>query len=78
MTVRVIDHSRWGTSAPYPAIRTVTIAAVCPQCGGPRGEAQHHRFNADGEWLSCDRWKNPCGHVDMYDAVLVEARRAVE
>ncbi|MFG3510197.1 hypothetical protein ACGF5F_32395 [Streptomyces sp. NPDC047821] len=75
MTVRVCDR---GTGRGYVgvAIRTVTIAATCPQCGGPRGTdtVRNHNFHEDGEWLSVDRWTNPCGHVDMYSAVLREAR----
>jgi predicted nucleic acid-binding Zn ribbon protein len=74
MTVRAIDRSGWGTSAPYPTIRTVEISAHCPVCGQLRGEPRHHRFHEDGEWLSCDVWENPCGHEDMYEAVLSEAR----
>lgn len=73
MTVRVIDRSGWGTSAPYPAIRRVEISASCPVCGGRRGEPRNRNFHEDGQWLSCDVWENPCGHVDMYEAVLAEA-----
>lgn len=73
MTVRVIDRSGWGTSASYPAIRRVTISRRCPVCGGERGTPYNHNFHEDGEWLSCDRWDNPCGHEDRYDAVLAEA-----
>lgn len=76
MTVRVCDRSTWGTAAPYPAITTVTIAVVCPVCGGPRGEAKNHNFHEDGQWLSVDKWDNPCGHLDTYTAVLREARAA--
>ena len=73
MTVRVIDR---GTGRGYNglAIRTVTIPAVCPTCGGPRGEATGHYFCEDGAWYTCDRWQNSCGHIDMYSAVLAEAR----
>lgn len=76
ITVRVADRSTWGSSLPYPRIVTVTIAATCPRCGGPRGvdTIRGHRFHEDGEWYVVDRWSNPCGHVDMYDAVLREAR----
>ncbi|UQA95731.1 hypothetical protein [Streptomyces halobius] len=55
-------------------VTTVMIAAVCPVCGGPRGEAVPYRFCEDGEWYSVDRWSNPCGHVDTYAAVLAEHR----
>lgn len=73
MSVRVIDRSGWGTSAPYPAIRTVTISVHCRACGGRRGEPRNRNFHEDGEWLSCDVWDNQCGHVDMYESVLAEA-----
>jgi hypothetical protein len=72
--VRVIDRSGWGTSAAYPQIRTVTLTWVCPVCHGPRGIPKEHRFHEDGHWLTCDRWDNPCGHLDLYTAVLAEAR----
>jgi hypothetical protein len=25
-----------------------------------------------------DRWTNPCGHIDMYSAVLAESRANIE
>ncbi|MEZ3180349.1 hypothetical protein KYY02_17140 [Streptomyces pimonensis] len=75
ITVRVCDR---GTGRDYVGvrIRKVTISDRCPQCGGPRGvdTIRNHNFHEDGEWLSVDRWTNPCGHIDMYSAVLVEAR----
>lgn len=72
MTVRLVDR---GTQVgyEYPRIITVTISAECPTCRGPRGVPYPHRFAEDGGWLTCDRWVNPCGHVDYYGAVLVEA-----
>lgn len=78
MTVRVIDRSTWGTSAPYPAIREVEISTACPVCGGRRGEPSNHNFHEDGQWLSCDVWENPCGHVDMYESVLAEYTEALQ
>jgi hypothetical protein len=73
MTVRVVDR---GTGAGYqfPVIRTVTVATTCPTCGGDRGTPYPHRFSEDGEWMTCDRWDNPCGHIDYYGAVLAEVR----
>ena len=77
MTVRVIDR---GKSRSYTGVtvRTVTIPATCPTCGGPRGEPRNHNQCEDGDWLSVDVWKNPCGHVDSYTDVLAEARTAAE
>ncbi|MFI7608497.1 hypothetical protein ACIBTV_25555 [Micromonospora sp. NPDC049366] len=71
MEVRVVDR---GTQVgyEYPLIRTVRIATTCPQCGGRRGEPSPFRFCEDGGWLVCDRWTNPCGHIDYYGQVLRE------
>jgi hypothetical protein len=74
MTVRVIDRSGWGTSAPFPAIRRVETSVRCSVCGGRRGEPRNHNFHEDGQWLACDVWDNPCGHTDMYQDVIAEAR----
>lgn len=73
MTVRVCDR---GTGRGYEGvkIRKVTISAYCPECGGRRGEPRNHNFHEDGEWLSVDKWENPCGHVDLYAHVLAEAQ----
>ena len=75
MTVRVIDR---GTGRAYIGLTivTVTVPAICPTCGAPRGKPYYWRFCEDGEWYSCDRWDNECGHVDMYSAVLAEYRLA--
>jgi rRNA maturation protein Nop10 len=75
MTVRVTDRSGWGTIRPYPAIVRVTITRTCPECGGPRGKPYPHRFHEDGEWYTVDRWDNPCGHIDRYEAVLATSRK---
>lgn len=73
-TVRIIDRSGWGVpNASYPTVRTVSIAWVCPVCGGPRGEPSETNFIEDGEWLNVHTWSNPCGHVDAYQDVLIEA-----
>ncbi|MFE7954443.1 hypothetical protein [Streptomyces sp. NPDC057413] len=79
MTVRVCDRGE-GRSYVGVTIRTVTVPATCPQCGGPRGAdtVNAWRFCEDGEWYTVDRWTNPCGHVDMYAAVLREARAITE
>ncbi|MEW2631585.1 hypothetical protein AB0903_07990 [Streptomyces sp. NPDC048389] len=75
MTVRVCDR---GDGRAYVGvfIVTVTISTLCPVCGGPRGwdRVRPHRFCEDGEWLSVDKWDNPCGHLDTYAAVLRESR----
>lgn len=77
MTVRVIDHGT-GPGYTYPVIRTIAIGAYCPKCGGRRGEPRPHNFCEDGGWLTCDRWTNPCGHLDLYRDLLAERRRFVD
>lgn len=74
MTVKVGDR---GYTRSYEGVRvrTVVISAVCPQCGGPRGEKLPGRIIEDGEYYWVHNWDNPCGHADMYDAVLREAGR---
>ena len=75
MTVTIRDRSKeapWGVGPNSPAIRTVTIAATCP-CGGPRGTPEPLRTHDDGCRYTVDTWRNPCGHIDMYEAVADEA-----
>lgn len=75
MTVRV-RYDGDGPGYEGVGILTVTVRALCPQCGGPRGTAiRPHVFRADGDTFEVDVWDNPCGHVDMYDAIVREARR---
>lgn len=52
----------------------VNLRWVCPVCGQPRGKIGTG-YSYDGS-LRCvvDTWKNPCGHIDRYDDVLIEAR----
>ncbi|NGO67834.1 hypothetical protein [Streptomyces boncukensis] len=76
-TYRVCDR---GTSRSYEGVRivAVTVSPDCPRCGGPRGSAVPYRFHEDGEWYVVDKWKNGCGHTDMYDGVLTEARELAQ
>ncbi|MGW6420638.1 hypothetical protein [Streptomyces sp. NPDC055055] len=75
MTVRVTSRGD-GPGYSGVGIVTVTVAALCPKCGGPRGTdtVRPHRFHEDGEWYVADTWDNPCGHVDLYSSVLRESR----
>jgi hypothetical protein len=78
MTVTVRDHaaeSPWGSGWTNPKVREVTISAFCPTCGGRRGEPQGSNQCDDGAYYWVQVWSNPCGHVDMYDAVIAEAAR---
>ena len=53
--------------------RTVILKWNCPICDGPRGEP-YKIYSYDGSrTLLVDGWKNPCSHVDKYDAVRDEA-----
>ena len=75
MTVRVCDRAT-GRGHADVTVRTVTIPANCPVCGGPRGvdTVYNHHIFEDGEWYVVDRWDNPCGHDDLPADVLREAR----
>ncbi|MFD6935306.1 hypothetical protein ACFWAP_03990 [Streptomyces goshikiensis] len=76
MTYQVCDR---GSGREYVGVRivSVTVAAECPECGGPRGEATPFRFCEDGKWHTVSRWSNPCGHVDMYASILREHHQRV-
>ncbi|MFK0063434.1 hypothetical protein ACIQTN_29915 [Streptomyces werraensis] len=76
MTVRV-RHDGDGPGYEGVGVLTVTIAARCPRCGGPRGvdTVRPFRFVHDGDHLVVHRWTNPCGHEDLYPAVVAEARQ---
>ena len=52
---------------------TVTLRWVCPTCGGPRGDIIPAISYDGSRRLGCDGWSNPCGHVDFYANVRVEA-----
>lgn len=78
MEVRVRDRSAepaWGSGPARIVVRRVEIDDTCPKCGGPRGEARNLNQSDDGEFYSVDVWENPCGHVDTYSAVVLEAAR---
>ncbi|WP_327415479.1 hypothetical protein [Streptomyces sp. NBC_01233] len=75
MTVRVTNRGE-GPGYSGVGIVTVTVAARCPQCGGPRGwdTVKTSRITEDGEHYYADAWSNPCGHLDLYADVLRESR----
>jgi hypothetical protein len=50
----------------------VTISAACPLCGCERGDPKQHRFHEDGEWFTVQKWKNDCGHMDLYSNLYRE------
>lgn len=51
----------------------VTVLWECPTCGGPRGDVFRGVSFDGSRRLPCDRWRNPCGHVDSYSVVRREA-----
>lgn len=65
-TVRIIKRVEI-----LPQIIMVTVPWFSLTCEGPRGEPFTHHFVEDGGCYTCDRWNNPCGHVDMYIDVLL-------
>ena len=79
MKVTVIDReamdAQWGQHGYLtPVLREVEISGTCPVCGGPRGEPNSRRTSEEGMVFDVDVWRNPCGHVDKYRDVLVEAK----
>jgi len=54
--------------------RTVILKWECPICGGPRGELFEGLSYDGSRRMTVHCWKNPCGHVDTYDAVRAEAQ----
>lgn len=54
-------------------VMRVTLAWVCPVCGGPRGDVIPAVSYDGSRRLACDGWVNDCGHIDKYFAVRLEA-----
>ncbi len=81
MTVTVRDihaEAPWGSGMTDPVTRKITISALCPTCGGPRGEPKGLNQCEDGAHWWTQVWANPCGHPDMYVDVIAEWKRYVE
>lgn len=77
--VTVRDHSAeapWGQGLTRPVTRTVEISAFCqvPNCGGRRGQPRGQNLCDDGAYYHVSAWSNACGHVDLYEAVIAEAK----
>jgi hypothetical protein len=60
---------------------TIRLSWICPKCGGPRGDV-YTTVSYDGSRRleGVDGWRNPCGHVDTYQACRAEwlAARPIE
>ena len=70
VTIPMIEqHQGW-----IGNVKKIRISAICPKCGAPRGKVFSHNMRSyDGSlWVTCDGWKNPCGHVDYYRDVAKE------
>jgi len=52
---------------------TVKLKWACPICGRPRGQVIPVRSYDGSRILYCDGWVNPCGHIDKYLTVRLEA-----
>lgn len=81
MTVTVRDLSAeapWGVGLTNPVTRKVVISAFCPVDGERRGEPRGLNQCDDGAHYWVQVWANPCGHTDMYDAVIKEAAALAE
>jgi hypothetical protein len=77
MTVTVRDRSAespWGHGLIQPVTREVEISAFCPKDGQRRGEPRGLNQADDGAYYWVQVWDNPCGHTDMYEDVIKEAR----
>lgn len=73
MTVRIrVPDAHAGYHAP-PQVRTVTITARCPTCGGQRGTPERRQRTRAGVTYEVHEWTNSCGHIDFYSMVLAEA-----
>lgn len=55
---------------------TITLQWLCPACGGPRGKVFRTVSYDGSRRLACDGWRNPCGHIDFYSDVRVQAEAA--
>ncbi|MFI6296755.1 hypothetical protein ACIBEJ_34555 [Nonomuraea sp. NPDC050790] len=79
MTVRVRDSlaEHWQDATFKPQVVTITVPAICTVCGGPRGEVREHQAAVNDHPYIVDVWDNACGHVDMYEDVIQEARAIV-
>lgn len=74
MIVTVMYRNNWFGGdgwACYP--KTIEISNKCPVCGELRGNPYAYNFCEDGEWFTVDKWDNPCGHIDKYADVILEA-----
>lgn len=71
---RVASLVRQDLGEPGVAVlRDVEIADRCPTCGAARGVPRRRVVVVEGAQVWLDEWRNPCGHIDHYAGVLIEA-----
>ena len=75
MEVTIVKRSKQGAVISTPLVE---IGDNCVECGAKRGEPFGFNFWEDGTSHWCQQWKNPCGHVDYYKNILVEANTIQE
>lgn len=51
--------------------RFVLVEWVCPVCGERMGEPRNAYYTEDDYRFKVHEWDNPCGHVAMYDELLI-------
>jgi hypothetical protein len=77
MKVTVIDRmamrEAWGNGGYYLMTREIEISDNCPTCGSKRGIPRSHQTYEDGDVAWSHVWDNPCGHIDFYSSVIMEA-----
>ncbi|WP_285509697.1 hypothetical protein [Actinokineospora sp. NBRC 105648] len=73
-TVRVGDPAAPGS------VLVLRLRWLCPDpaCRRPRGDVErvrldYHRRSGPPTRVSVDRWRNPCGHLDLVRDVIAEA-----
>lgn len=66
--VRITDRDASGY---LKGTRDVLVEWVCPVCGDRMGEPRDSYYTEDDHRFTVSVWDNPCGHVAMYDEILI-------
>jgi len=74
MEVTIVNRSE--STGAVISCPKIAISDNCPKCGGERGKPSGFNFWEDGTSHWCQRWRNPCGHIDLYEDCLKEAKGA--
>lgn len=73
--VTIPEHIRHESISSVDSVLLVELLWVCPRCGGPRGEPEPGISYDGSHRMHVHQWTNPCGHIDFYRDLLVEAHR---